>query len=289
MPSITHESLVDLFRECPALAPELLRQAGTDLPAGTTPRVTSAELVDLDPAEYRADVVVRLDAADDQADEAIIVEVQLERDAKKRKSWPLYVAGIHARLDCPATLLVIAINDGVANWCAEPISLDRNRSVINPLVFGPNNLPRITDFDQAREHPELAVLSVAAHGKEEDAAPIAAAALTACETLDTHRATRYIDFIFTSLGEAARNALETFMTAHNYQYQSDFAKKYVAEGREEGRTALCDVLTSLLEQRFGDVPPSAQERIADAEIQDLERWTKQVITAADLTEVFRDE
>jgi len=32
MPSPTHESLVDLFRECPALAPELLRGAGLGLP-----------------------------------------------------------------------------------------------------------------------------------------------------------------------------------------------------------------------------------------------------------------
>jgi flagellar biosynthesis/type III secretory pathway protein FliH len=40
--------------------------------------------------------------------------------------------------------------------------------------------------------------------------------------------------VYNSLNEAARRALEAMMKG--YEYQSDFAKKYVAQGRTEGLT-----------------------------------------------------
>jgi len=285
MPSITHETLVDLFRDCPALAPELLRRAGLDLGGGTTARVTAAAFTDLDPAEYRADVVIRLDL-DDAPVEAVIVEIQLDRDVKKRTSWPLYVAGAYARFGCPVTLLVVAIDDSVAAWCARPIPLDHNGSMTCPVVLGPRELPRITDVDHARALPELAVLSAAAHGAEEDAAELAVVALSACQGLDNKRATRYADFVMASLGEVARRALESFMSLHQYEYQSEFAKKYVEEG---SKNALREVLSEQLAQRFGDLSEALRARIDNAETDDLERWTRRIIPAATLADVFRDD
>ena len=301
MPSITHESLVALFRDCPALAPELVRGAGIALSGDFTPRITSAELVDLNPAEYRADVVVRLDKLGATAGvehsnvedrttvaEAIIVEVQLNRDPGKRKSWPCYMAGVHARLDCLVTLLVIAMDRGVADWCAHPIVLDHNGSTIHPLVLGPQTLPRIKDFEQARKLPELAVLSAAAHGGDEDAAAIALAGVNACRGLDSQRGNRYHDFIMASLSEAARSALEKLMSAQGYQYQSEFAKKYVGEGLERGREqGLRDILLRLLVQRFGSVPESTRERVEQAKLDELDRWLDNVIPAATLADVFK--
>ncbi len=56
-----HEVLVELFRQRPTLAPELLTGAlGTRLPGYDGARVESAELTDLNSAEYRADNVVVL-------------------------------------------------------------------------------------------------------------------------------------------------------------------------------------------------------------------------------------
>jgi hypothetical protein len=54
MPSQLHEALLVLFRNRPELAPELLRDAlHVQLPAYTEARVKSAELNDVQPAEYR--------------------------------------------------------------------------------------------------------------------------------------------------------------------------------------------------------------------------------------------
>ncbi|MBI4705627.1 MAG: hypothetical protein HY744_31425 [Deltaproteobacteria bacterium] len=41
--------------------------------------------------------------------------------------------------------------------------------------------------------------------------------------------------MLTSLGEAARQGLEAMMETGGYEYQSEFARRYVAQGRAEGR------------------------------------------------------
>ena len=74
-----------------------------------------------------------------------------------------------------------------------------------------------------------------AHGEGEQGAAIAAAVLPAVAGLDDERARFYGDLVLNSLNEAARRALEAMMKG--YEYQSDFAKKYVAQGRRAQREA----------------------------------------------------
>ncbi|KYF58943.1 hypothetical protein BE08_05660 [Sorangium cellulosum] len=76
-----------------------------------------------------------------------------------------------------------------------------------------------------------------------------------------------------------------------YEYQSDFAKKYVAqgrdlgrqEGRREGERAM---LLRLLRARFGELPDAAVARIAGAETAALERWAERVLSAKTLADVL---
>ena len=56
----------------------------------------------------------------------------------------------------------------------------------------------------------------------------AAAVLPVVAGLGDERARFYGDLVLNSLNEAARRALEAMMKG--YEYQSDFAKKYVAQG-----------------------------------------------------------
>ena len=189
MPSASHESIVSLFRECPALGPGLLEHAtAASIPSGTTPRITSAEFPDLQPPEYRADAVVRLDGKDDHPKEIVIVEVQLDRKLRKRFVWPFYATGARARFRCPATLMVVAVDEAIAAWCAEPIEIGRCGNVYQPFVLGPSAIPEVTDVEQACRLPELAVLSAAAHGRGASGEAIGIAAVTACKALDNPRA-----------------------------------------------------------------------------------------------------
>ena len=216
MTSLLHEALVLLFRNRPELAPELLRDAlGVDVPAFTEARVESAELSDVIPRERRADLIVLL--LNGKPVLAIIVEVQLDRDAEKRWSWPAYIIGARSRYRCDACLLVLATDPAVAAWCAKPIETGHPGWVLRPLVLGPDAVPVLTDLEQAAAMPELSVLSAIAHGGGEHGFAIALAALAAARGLDVERATLYDDLVLFWLNEAARRKLEDLMERGSYE------------------------------------------------------------------------
>src|SRR5262249_17229676 len=61
MPSMAHEILVDLFKNRPSLAAEILVEVlGLSLPPYTEARLASTDLTEIQPAEYRADTLVVL-------------------------------------------------------------------------------------------------------------------------------------------------------------------------------------------------------------------------------------
>jgi hypothetical protein len=143
-----HEALLQLFRNRPLLAPELLRDALHEpLPPFSEARLESAELTDIQPAEYRADLVLLL--MDEKPVLGIIIEVQLARDDSKHFTWPAYVVNLRARIKCPVCLLVIAADEQVARWAQAPIELGGNQR-FTPHVLSPTAVPQITDPAAAR-------------------------------------------------------------------------------------------------------------------------------------------
>lgn len=283
MPSQLHDVLVELFRNRPLLAPELLRNAlHIDLPRFTEARIDSADLTDVQPTEYRADLVVLL--LDGKPVFGIVIEVQLSPRNRKRFVWPAYVATLRARLECPVCLLVVTADEAVARWAAKPIEMG-NGSRFVPLVLSPSGVPEVTDEAQAQSEPELAVLSAMAHGKDADAeksAQIALAARSAVRGLDHDRSKLYFDLVLTHLSEAARRAFQA-MDPRKYEYQSDFARRYVAEGEVRGRAA---VVAKLLVRRFGPLTGDAETRIAVASIAELDEMVERLLTAQSLREAL---
>src|SRR4029079_17131687 len=135
MPSMGHEILVDLFKNRPSLAAEILVEVlGVSLPPYTEARLAATDLTEIQPAEYRADlVVVLLDR--DLPVRVIIVEVQLAIDPRKRLSWPAYVTVARAVHGCAGGLLVGAPDPALARWCAEPIEIGVPGFVLRPPVL----------------------------------------------------------------------------------------------------------------------------------------------------------
>jgi hypothetical protein len=291
---MAHEILVDLFKNRPPLAAEILAEVlGVALPDYTEAHLVSADLSEIQPAEYRADaVVVLLDR--NISVRVIIVEVQLAVDHRKRLSWPAYITVSRAIHGCPATLLVVAPDPSVAAWCAEPIETGAPGFVLRPSVLHRTAVPVVTDPAEASRRPELGVLSAIAHGDSEQGAMIAAAVLPAIQGLDEDRANFYYDLVYNSMNDAARRALEE--TMKGYEYQSDFAKRYVAQGRTEGRTegltegrteeAARNLLT-VLRVRGIAVPDAVRERILTQENPErLERWLEKAVVASSVTAVL---
>jgi hypothetical protein len=278
MPSKPHEWLVELFRNRPLLAPELLRDAlHAELPKFTEARIDSADLTDIQPTQYRADLVVLL--LEKGPVLGIVVEAQLSRDNEKQFAWPVYVATLRARFKCPVWLLVVTTDEAIARWAAKPIELGGGNRFV-PLVLHPSVVPEVTDEAQAQSDPELAVLSAVAHGKDADgekAVRIAHAALCALRGLDPRRSTLYLDFVQT-LSEAARRAMQA-MDPAKYEYQSDFARRYVAEGRAA-------LVIRQLTLRFGPLTQEVEARIAQASIEQLDEMGERLLTAQTLDEAI---
>jgi hypothetical protein len=116
VPSDLHEILVELFRQRGELAPALLQAcAKLDVPHDHV-ELTSIDLSQVVPTEYRADAVIELRG---RGRAPVIVEVQLDRDKDKPYTWPVYVTALRAKLRAQVTLLVITFAVvSTARFCA---------------------------------------------------------------------------------------------------------------------------------------------------------------------------
>ncbi|HWN68632.1 MAG TPA: DUF4351 domain-containing protein, partial [Haliangium sp.] len=169
-------------------------------------------------------------------------------------------------------------------WAAVPRSLEiGGPAVVAPVVVGPAQVPRIIELAQARELPELAVLSAAAHGRTPGAEQIAHAAIVACAALDSRQRALYADFVVACLGTEARYALEVLMPLQQFPPQSDIGKHFYAEGQKDGLRSL---LIKQLVRRFGPLPGSATSRIQAAGPDLLECWGERLLSASSLDDVL---
>lgn len=291
MPSRRHEDLLRLFHNRPELAAELVHEAlHVNLPEYREARVDSANLNDLRPAEYRADLVVLL--IQDRPVHGIIVEVQLARDEDKAFVWPAYVCNLRGRIRCPVCLLVMTVEDRVARWARRWIEIGGDHR-FRPWVLSPAGVPQITDEAQAKADPELAVLSAVAHGGDADVAKAAHIALTAEGALlglDAERSTLYSDMLIAALSEAARRALRA-MNLPKYEYQTEFAKRYYGRGLSAGKTeglaeGRAELVLRQLTRRFGELPDSVRARICSASIGELDQVGERLLTAGSLNEAL---
>jgi hypothetical protein len=304
MPSQRHDSHVFLFRNQPSLAAELIRDAlGGTLPPYGEARIVSADLSEVQPAEYRADMVVEL-WNDGAPVYGIVVEVQLDPKERKPFVWPAYVANLRAKLECPVALLVVTPSPATARWASQRVEMGGLHH-FTPYVLGPSAIPEVTDEARALENPELAVLSAMAHGRDrnvERAVEIALAAQKASVGLDDNRSRIYLDLIISSLGKVARQALKN-MDPRTYVYQSDFARKYIAQGRAEGRSegrlegrsegrlegrseGKVELVSRLLSIRFGALNTRVLARLQRASVTELESIGERLLTASTLDEAL---
>ena len=94
----------------------------------------------------------------------------------------------------------------------------------------------------------------------------------------------YLDLILSALPEAVRRAVEAWMP--RYEYQSDFARRYVAEGMAEG---IREALLRVPGRRGFALSPELQRKLeAEPSVERLERWLDLAVTAQSLADVFGD-
>jgi hypothetical protein len=283
MPSLLHEALVAMFRDRPSLATDVLAHSlGIRTPRSGTARVSASELTTVTPTEYRADLVITVGGRKKTA-LAVVMEAQLSIDMSKRRSWPVYLATLHARFGCEVALLVVCPNKAVANWCAKRIVLGPSLEM-TPLVLGPQTIPILTDPELAQRNPELAVLSALAHGAGGEHAKVLNALSAALLNVDKEHAKLYVDVVLANLPTDARHYLEDIMTSTSYQYQSDFARRYFDEGEARGEARA--VLT-VLDARGIDVPDEVRTRVTSCtDVEQLNAWVRRAATVTSAQDLF---
>jgi hypothetical protein len=296
--STLHEALVLLFHNRLSLAVELLQIVlKVPLPAFHDLHLEPNEVGGLKPIKHRADLVLSLRDPHKKRLRAVVVEVQLGIDDDKRESWPIYVVNLRGKLHCDVTLLVVTIRASVARWAARPIDLGHPGFALRPLVLGPNAIPILTQLERARRAPELAVLSATAHGQGAHGVAIARAAFAALDALsevDAERATVYHDVIDLHLNAAAKSALEEMMET-KWEYQSNFAKKYIGIGRAEGKAegelageargearGKAEGVLAVLEARGVEVPERVRAAVLGCtDLEQLDAWLRRAVSVED--------
>jgi Domain of unknown function (DUF4351) len=127
----------------------------------------------------------------------------------------------------------------------------------------------------------------------------ALAALIANAGIDDERFRLYLDFVIDSLTKSNPGLAETIMNSLGYEYQSDFARRYVAQGRTEGKTegkaegrmegrmeGRIEMLLKQLTLRFGPLPEPIQALIRGLQDAQLDTVAERVLTAPTLEEAL---
>ncbi|NUN14473.1 MAG: hypothetical protein HUU55_12655 [Myxococcales bacterium] len=304
MASIVHETLVALFRDRPQLIFELLREHHIDIQEDATYSIEDAELTELSPKHYRADLVI-VTKTDGKVALVIVLEMQLQIDNVKLKSWPSYLVNAHVRWSADTCVVVVCPDKAVARWAAQPIHLGPG-SLITPVVMGPNEIPFVTDQKLALENPELAIVSAIAHGGSENALDVVINGLLAASKVDEERGTIYADLILARVSPAMRQAVEEMMVANKYEYQSDFARKYYGQGLTEGKAegvaegiakgkaegvaeGEAKALLTILEVRGLTLTEEQQHKVTNTtDLAQLNRWLKLAVVAKTTDELFAE-
>jgi hypothetical protein len=270
----------------------LARLAGEKLagqfPPVTSARVTSGDLPDLQPVSRTVDLAATFLDASGAKVAALAAEIQRHRDDRKKTRWPYYHAALHDREGCWSRLVVIATTDEVARWAATPI--ETFFPGYAPIVLGPSDIPMVTSTEQARLEPELAVLSAAVHGNEPRGEHVVLAALAGAAGLEESRGRLYADVAMAGLTAVARVAVEALMESQGYEYQSEFARKYFADGKADGKAeGKAQAIVVVLRKRGVPLNTEAEARIlACRDSATLDRWLGEALSVGSVGELIGD-
>ncbi|CAM3527469.1 hypothetical protein STSO111631_22380 [Stackebrandtia soli] len=287
-----------LFRSRPAFAADVL--ACDDIPVEpfTEARLRSECFSVLQPTERRADATIELLNDHNEPGLAVIVEVQLRPDPKKRTTWPTYVCRLYEDVGCPIALLVLCADDTTARWAATPIPLGPPGSQITPIPIGPRHIPRLTSATDPAASPEMATLSAITHGSRPGGYDVIDTMDIVFSRTDPTLARDYTEFVLGLLKTHARTYLEKLMATMTHEYHSEFTEKFVrkglAKGKAEGEaTGLAkgkaESVLQIIDAR--DIPTDARHRHQILSCTDPDRlstWLRRALDATTIDEILTD-
>jgi len=307
MPSLWHDSGIDLFRDDPDLSRRLLQIAGVNLQAGA--RLFPAPTVETDRTLSRdlSPDTALLVGSVQRPTRVIIVEFQQVQDKGKLRQWPRYAASKWLRYECPVDLLVVCPNETTAEWYARPIPTELPGYTHWPTVLRAEQLPAFTESQQLNADPAMGVMSVAYHGSNPGASldwevpenweasvnwVVVNAFAEGIFTLSPADAKKYYEYALGLSPKVVRIALEHLMST---KYREPFSKlglTYYGQGREEGReeglvAGERGTVLMVLKARGLKISDSQREIIDSCtDLAMLKAWAEAALTAETTGQVF---
>jgi hypothetical protein len=305
VPQTLHQAVVALFRDDPALAFDLVGSVfGSELPALGEVQDRKGELDRFAPCvgdtgELRPDLVLSsMTRASRRARRsrknrrgvALVLEVQRRIVALKRWRIWVYWALLAEYLQLPTIVLVVALTDAVSRWARTLGELE-----IPPrdclLVLDRQNMPRITDIDQARQRPGMAVLSALLHADDFEVLGVAFA--VALELPDDRR-WRYASALLGVAPKLDRAKLLGELKMEERYQLTKVERNSIAfhdgkqEGKREGkRSGLVKLVLTILELREIPVDRRSKARIrACKDLEKLDRWATRAKVVGSIDELL---
>ncbi|MEV6981666.1 hypothetical protein AB0M95_10470 [Sphaerisporangium sp. NPDC051017] len=195
--------------------------------------IVNVDLTDLEPVPRWGGTLLRLHFPDGQVIAAI--ESLMEPSEEKRRRWVRYLAYLHDTYACDVLLIITCRDAATARWAREPYVVGLptwHALTVRPLVLAPDNIPAITDRDQASQDVHFAILSALVHEKSPQVDVVLDVLSDALGDIDIEEAADLAEFTESGLGEGrARDLWRALMATKTYPYISELR----AKGREEGR------------------------------------------------------
>lgn len=193
-------------------------------------------------------------------------------------------------------LAVVCSKQPTAQWARKPIEIGLpglSCQTTRVVVFGPDNVPAITNPEDATADVMLAVFSALTHSRGQQAHGILEALATALTTIDEETASDLSEFTETGLGETAGAEIwRAMMATSTYPFVSQRRLQGREEGRVEGRAegrteTLAEVILKVLDRRGIEVDDDTRQRIASCTDADLlDTWLDHSFVAAKASDLF---
>ncbi|HET9081964.1 MAG TPA: hypothetical protein VFO01_15815 [Trebonia sp.] len=243
-PTAEHEALHRVFHRDEALfARAMARVFSVEVPVperdGFT--VLSTDLTETEPLERRADSVFKAEflVEDSTGRYILVVESQTDEDRDRLRRWPHFIAHLHDKHDCPVFLAVVCSKQSTARWARKPIEIGMPGLICQTtclVVFGPDNVPAVTEPAEAAADVMLTVFSALTHSRGPGARAILEALAFALTTINEETASNLQEFTEIGLGETASAEIwRTMMATRTYPFISQTRRQGREEGRAEGR------------------------------------------------------
>jgi hypothetical protein len=294
-PTSQHEALHRIFLQDEALFARAAAQVlGIIVEEPMRVTVLNNDLTTVEPLERRADSVLMAEwLVDDPAGRYIlIIESQTDPDETRRRRWPYYIAYLQDKYNCEVVLLVVCSKKATARWAKQPIQIGLPGlicMVVQPVVLGPDNVPSVTDPEEASLDAAFAVFSALTHSRDAELDAILEALAGALNTIDRDTALSLMEITEVGLGgTAGQQKWRDLMIKQLTPYMSEFRRQGIEEGRAQGEAAgQARAILQVLDKRGIAVDDDSREQIVSCtDLDTLTTWLDRSLTAAQVGDLF---